>query len=1843
MKTSFTFSVLLNILSKIKIATFVVMTFVLLLGKGMEVEGQTVTVPAANTNTGSVNDPFGTYWGYERTALIYTAAQIGATGTINSVGFYLNSVSSAGQATNVRIYMKTRTTLMTANTTYATEISGATLVYGPTSIPAASFVAGGWFTVNLATPFSYTGNNLEIIIETNSTGGGNEYSGTAKQFRYSSPGSIQYYQNWNSDNTAPTVTGTRSANRPNVQLTFASATCSGTPSAGTASITSATGCASNSFTLNTSGLSSGTGISYLWESSPNSSTWSSTGVTIASYTTSTATTMYYRLKTTCSGSGLVNYTNVVSYTTVSGNPATLNMIDSYGDGWNGGSVTITSAGGISYGPYTISSGTSGTQALCIPSDCYSISVATGSYPGEMTWSITNGATTYTSGNGYSGTMANAFSIGISSCEMTVPSSGNNSYTVCSGNLYDHGGSAGGYAISVDGYTVLYPATAGTMMSISGTSAGETCCDYIQVYNGVGTSGTLLWSGYAGIGTIPTITSTDASGALTVRFYSDSSVTGAGFSIAMSCYTPQVCSTCPNYNYGIYTPTITPATHSASTAEAAGCQWYAFNVSLGSEYVFSTCSNGGAYSGNSKMWLYDNSCSAITSVDNYCSFGPQITWTATYTGVVYLQMAHYSFSSAVSWTLAYWKTPPPGENCSNAQNLATLTSPYSSTTTGYADDISTCRTGYPDHIFYIDVANGYSVNIGQSSNTFDSYHYMGYGGSCPGTTQIVCMDDSDTQVNSWTNTTGSTQTVYFVVDGFSGSGDFVLEWSVVAPPPATPGTPISNSPNCNNVTISANGSAPVGEVWYWQISATGTSTANSGATYVVTASGTYYLRSYRSSDAVWGTAASISVVINSEPTTVSAGSDVTICNGTSTQLTGSAMASSTSTIGVASGTDLVYPYNTFWHDARSQYVLLASELTNSGMTAGYITSIAFNINSASSQVMNGLNISLKNTSTSTLSGWETGLTAVYSGNYTVPGTGWQAITFQTPFYWDGTSNLLYQFCFDNTSYTTYSMIDYRITATSQMIYTFADGSTGCDMTGFSNENKIPIVRFNYHPAPTFSWTPTATLNSSNIPDPIATPSSTTTYTMTATANGCSVSDDVIVTVRPNFTTGAINTSGETICSGGNPAIIGSSTAASGGDNSITYEWRADETAIGSTNSATYDPPTGLTSTTVYTRWAHEGTCNTDWTQSTGTWTVTVRPNFTAGAINTSGETICSGGNPAIIGSSTAASGGDNSITYEWRTGGVAIPGANSETYDPASGIISTTTFTRWAHDNTCNTSWAQATGSYTITVQTPPQPTGLASGDYFWTGAISDSWNSNENWLYFNGTSYSLASAIPDANSNVFIQSYSGTCATTHAVTNASSVVYANDVNIASGLSLGGLSNLQVNGDWNNSGTFISGTGTVAFVGSTVQTIIVGASNFYNLVFANTTATNSDIVIAGDITINGNLTLSSGILNANGHTVNFGSAATVTENSSSSFVHGKMIRTGATAFKFPCGDVINRDMDGDEIAETHNVYTPFEVNPESLATVEVEYFYDNTGMPDWWEHGGNMDATLHHVSDREHWIVNSDQSLINTKIYWVDNAHVDGGFCVHGFDDGISSEFATSDLAVTYWSSTLWRNAVGNVDGNHDSGSITSSYIPFGFKAPTVITFGSKQNLNPLPVELIAYEAKCDGESAELNWSTASEVNNDYFVLQRSTDAQNFTEIVRIMGHGNSNVINNYSYKVTKQEIGTVYYRLVQYDYDGASEILGVVQSDCNNNAESVASVDVSPNPFRDYVNINLNNFNTDSKVVYEIVDQYGRVLVTEEITSTSLKTIFLQNLKPGLYMLRVIDGQMIYINKIIKN
>ncbi|NOU19635.1 MAG: T9SS type A sorting domain-containing protein [Bacteroidales bacterium] len=172
--------------------------------------GSTVTI---GTGTSTQGYPLSCYYGYERSASLYTAAEVGTTGTINMVEWYPTITLSYNVP--VKIYIKTTTATTITASTWATAISGATLVYNGTM---AGTTASAWKAFSLSTPFNYTSNNVLVLVETNYTGTGAGTS-TGPACRYTSATSKHMYIR--ADNSAPTGTATVSSYRPNIRVTFA--------------------------------------------------------------------------------------------------------------------------------------------------------------------------------------------------------------------------------------------------------------------------------------------------------------------------------------------------------------------------------------------------------------------------------------------------------------------------------------------------------------------------------------------------------------------------------------------------------------------------------------------------------------------------------------------------------------------------------------------------------------------------------------------------------------------------------------------------------------------------------------------------------------------------------------------------------------------------------------------------------------------------------------------------------------------------------------------------------------------------------------------------------------------------------------------------------------------------------------------------------------------------------------------------------------------------------------------------------------------------------------------------------------------------------------------------------------------------------------------------------------------------------------------------------------------------------------------------------------------------------------------------------------------------------------
>ncbi len=172
-----------------------------------------------------------------------------------------------------------------------------------------------------------------------------------------------------------------------------------------------------------------------------------------------------------------------------------------------------------------------------------------------------------------------------------------------------------------------------------------------------------------------------------------------------------------------------------------------------------------------------------------------------------------------------------------------------------------------------------------------------------------------------------------------------------------------------------------------------------------------------------------------------------------------------TVTVGSGTvGCAYPYTTLWMGGRTQLLYYASDMLAAGATPGMINSIGFNVTSASLQTMQNFNIRMMNTSLTAFTGWVSGLQSCYSGSYAVPGTGWQMITLQTPFYWDG-SNVILEICYGNNgSYTSNTVVS-GTTATAGQVQPYCqDNTIGCSYSGAPVTGNIwlPNLRFVENP-------------------------------------------------------------------------------------------------------------------------------------------------------------------------------------------------------------------------------------------------------------------------------------------------------------------------------------------------------------------------------------------------------------------------------------------------------------------------------------------------------------------------------------------------------------------------------------------------------------------------------------------------------------------------------------------------------------------------------------------------------------------------------------------------------------
>ena len=529
-----------------------------------------------------------------------------------------------------------------------------------------------------------------------------------------------------------------------------------------------------------------------------------------------------------------------------------------------------------------------------------------------------------------------------------------------------------------------------------------------------------------------------------------------------------------------------------------------------------------------------------------------------------------------------------------------------------------------------------------------------------------------------------------------------------------------------------------------------------------------------------------------------------------------------------------------------------------------------------------------------------------------------------------------------------------------------------------------------------------------------------------------------------------------------------------------------------------------------------------------------------------------------------------------------------------------------------------------------------SQDYLWSGNLSTVWDNADNWY---------SATVPTTSNNVIINAEATNMPDINVAANAA------DINISSEARITLTSNtLTIAGNLNNEGSLSATNGTIAFTNG--EHNVTGSNTFANISNSGTVNFNSETNVTGNIsnsgtfsgsaiTLNGEnaqtigggsfgsltfnnsegvtvsesiniadaLTLTNGIVTVAGNqVVALSESASASSASVTTFVDGKMQKTGNTSFTFPIGNNGKRAMLGVE---------PVGASADAVFTAQYTYNSEQKALT---SEDANMDSELKRVSQMETWAVTGTANSYLT-LY---------------FDNGSESEITDLEyLTIAHYNSSesRWEDVGNSKGGDATTGwaktKLMTSYSPF--------TFGSTnedEEINPLPVEVVNFNGYQQDNTIILTWTTMSETNNDYFEILRSTDGINFATIGFIDGNGNSNNSINYQFTDNAPEQGVLYYQLKQVDIDGVSSYADKLI--CIQYTNENLNVSINPNPTNGLFTLTSNGLGQ-----MLIMTQGGNIVRKIEITDY-IQHLDISDLSNGVYIAKFISNGEISIYKIVK-
>lgn len=398
----------------------------------------------------------------------------------------------------------------------------------------------------------------------------------------------------------------------------------------------------------------------------------------------------------------------------------------------------------------------------------------------------------------------------------------------------------------------------------------------------------------------------------------------------------------------------------------------------------------------------------------------------------------------------------------------------------------------------------------------------------------------------------------------------------------------------------------------------------------------------------------------------------------------------------------------------------------------------------------------------------------------------------------------------------------------------------------------------------------------------------------------------------------------------------------------------------------------------------------------------------------------------------------------------------------------------------------------------------------------------------------------------------------------------------------------------NNSTLDAGTGEIIIEGDATDanSAIEGtsATTFYNL---SINKSSNNAILGNEIIIGNQLTLSNGHLDLQTSNATLSSGATISGGSSSSFVKtsstGVLVQeVGASKVVFPVG---------------FTNYVPLTM-----------------------QNNGTTDSFKVRVIDAVYQDGTSGSELTSDVLdctWFIEEANRGGSDATLSFQWNTSDELTSFDRTqafVSHYTGGAWSNYTTQSATGSDPYTMTQS----GITSFSPFTLAS--NVAVLPVELLYFYAEQANENVQLDWQTATEINNSHFDVEWSTNGMDFQKIGQVQGAGTTNDIQFYEYLHTQPAVGNNYYRLKQVDFNGKfvyTRTLHIVFQ-----APEVLAKEylVYPNPASDYIIVE-NTLAGDIIQVFSINGQFIKSLQT----SGNRHRFSIEQLPRGAYFLKIND------------